>query len=73
LGELRLFVDKVRCPRTIADFEGVILLEGGSGEIDKGADPTKSHLTDGLGYYIAQRFPTRKLNLVEDDFVVATS
>ena len=72
-GNIHLFVDPVHCPKTVEDFEGVILLEGGSGEIDKGADRTKTHLTDGLGYYIANRFPIRKRNLTEADFVVAVS
>ena len=41
----------------VKDFEGVKLLEGGSGEIDKKADPMLTHLTDGIGYYIAKEFP----------------
>lgn len=72
-GECHLFVNPVACPNTVNDFECVVLLEGGSGEIDKGADRTKTHLTDGLGYYIASRFPIRKRNLTDDDCVVAVS
>lgn len=39
------------------DFEGVRLLAGGAGEIDKKADPGLSHLSDAIGYYIARQFP----------------
>ena len=37
--EVRLMVDPSRAPKTVKDFEGVTLLQGGSGEIDKGANP----------------------------------
>lgn len=57
--EARLFVDPVNCPRLVEDFEGVIVLKGGSGEIDKKNDPTKTHLTDALGYYIVAKWPVR--------------
>lgn len=56
-GEVRLLVCPVRAPHVVKDFEGVALLEGGSGEIDKKADRTLTHLTDALGYYVAERFP----------------
>lgn len=51
LGRVRLFID-VRCQNLIDDFEGVTLLEGGSGEIDKKADAKLTHMTDALGYYV---------------------
>ena len=38
-GDIRPMVDAVKAPHTVKDFEGVRLLEGGSGEIDKKADP----------------------------------
>lgn len=56
-GLVRLMVDPVRAPNVVKDFEGVRLLEGGSGEIDKRHDLRLTHLTDGVGYYIAQEFP----------------
>lgn len=31
----------------------------GAGEIDKKRDPELTHLTDGIGYYVARRFPVR--------------
>lgn len=58
-GTRKLLVDRIRAPHVVTDFEGVRLLEGGSGEIDKKADPALSHLSDSIGYYIAEVFPIR--------------
>jgi hypothetical protein len=52
-------IDPAAAPMTVKDFEGVRLLAGGSGELDKRADPKLTHLTDGLGYYIAHEWPIR--------------
>ena len=57
LGEIRLMVDPNRAPMVAEDFDSVCLLEGGSGELDKDATPKYTHWTDGLGYYIADRYP----------------
>lgn len=54
---VRLLVDPVRAPYTVKDLDGVRLLEGGSGEIDKKSDPNLSHLSDALGYYVVNEFP----------------
>lgn len=56
-GIIRLMVDSEYARHVIKDFEGVILLKGGSGEIDKKADLTLSHISDAIGYYIEARFP----------------
>jgi hypothetical protein len=56
-GDIRLMVDPVAAPAVVKDFEGVRLLEGGSGEIDKKSDPGLSHWTDSVGYYVAKEFP----------------
>jgi hypothetical protein len=53
-------VDPSRAPHVIKDFEGVVVVEGGSGEIDKKANPELSHLSDGAGYYIFREFPVKK-------------
>lgn len=53
----RMFVCKKKAPMTIKDFEGVEVLEGGDGEIDKRKSPKLSHLTDALGYYVQRTFP----------------
>lgn len=56
--EIHTYVDP-KCRRLIKDFDGVRLLEGGSGELDKKGDPKLTHISDGAGYYIAKEFPTR--------------
>lgn len=56
-GAIRLMVDARQAPETVLDLEGVKLLEGGSGEINKRGDLARTHWTDGLGYYLARRFP----------------
>ncbi len=57
-GEIRMMVNPKAAPNIVRDFEGVRLLEGGSGELDKDADEGKlSHLTDAIGYYIQYKFP----------------
>src|SRR5690606_13519334 len=56
-GTVRMMVDPSRCPHLVKDFEGVRTLEGGSGEIDKKADPALTHISDAAGYYVAKDFP----------------
>jgi hypothetical protein len=56
-GTVRMMVDPVKCPSVVKDFEGVRLLEGGTGEIDKKSDPLLSHWLDAIGYYIEKEFP----------------
>jgi hypothetical protein len=53
----RMMVDGGKAPNVLKDFEGVTLLEGGSGEIDKAVSPMLTHLTDAIGYYIEYEFP----------------
>lgn len=60
LGDIRLQVDPIRAPNVVNDFEGVTLIDGGIGEIDKKADETLSHLTDAIGYYLVREFPVKK-------------
>lgn len=57
LGEVYLVVDPTAAPNVVKDFEGVRVIQGGTGEIDKKRDPALSHLTDGVGYYINKEFP----------------
>lgn len=56
-GRIRLMVDGMACPWMVKDLEGTVLLEGGSGEIDKKKTPMLTHLTDGLGYKVEYEFP----------------
>jgi hypothetical protein len=59
-GEVRLMIDPIRAPHVVTDLEGVRLLSGGAGEIDKRADSDLSHISDALGYYISKRWPIVK-------------
>lgn len=59
-GDIHMMVDPVKAPNVVKDFEGVTLLEGGSGEIDKNADSTLTHLTDGIGYRQWIKYPVKK-------------
>lgn len=63
-GRIRMMVDPKAAPWLTKDFAGVRLLAGGSGEIDKKHDPKLTHLSDGLGYYIAKEYPVRKVQTV---------
>lgn len=56
-GDIRLMVDGKRAPHVVKDLDGVVLLKGGSGELDKKATPTLTHITDALGYYVVKEFP----------------
>lgn len=56
-GEIRLMVDPNKAPRVAKDLEGVTTLKGGSGELDKKANPELTHISDALGYYVAYEFP----------------
>lgn len=58
-GHFRLRVDPVGAPNVIKDLEGVRLLMGGSGEVDKAADRRLSHISDALGYYVVKEFPVQ--------------
>ncbi|MHC4643959.1 MAG: hypothetical protein ACYTBJ_00555 [Planctomycetota bacterium] len=58
--QVKLLVDPGCCPQIVRDFEGVILLEGGSGEIDKKSTPLLTHLTDAIGYYSEREYPVKR-------------
>ena len=50
-------IDPSKCPFMVTDFEGVTVLEGGAGELNKDGDPTLTHMSDGIGYYIFRKHP----------------
>ena len=54
-GVIKFMVDPKNCPHSVDDYEGVTLLEGGAGELDKTHDPMLTHLSDADGYYIADQ------------------
>lgn len=56
-GTIRMMIDPARAPNVVKDFEGVRTLKGGSGEIDKAATPSLTHISDAIGYYVAREFP----------------
>lgn len=56
-GKIKMMVDGAKAPHVVKDFDGVVLLKGGSGELDKKATPALTHISDGVGYYIAKKFP----------------
>lgn len=58
-GEIRLMVDPKKAPHVVTDLEGVQLLEGGSGEINKTIDDMLTHLSDALSYYMFYEFSAR--------------
>jgi hypothetical protein len=60
-GDVRMMVDPNMAPWTVKDFEGTRLVEGGSGQIDKGEKHHMlSHLTDGIGYRTWIKHPVKK-------------
>jgi hypothetical protein len=46
-------------------LEGVRLLEGGSGELDKKADAKLTHISDAPGYLVAKEFPITSRKVVQ--------
>lgn len=66
-GDIHVQIDP-KCKETIKDFEGVKILEGSVGEIDKKSDPELSHLTDGFGYYIEREYPIIRIETLDTNF-----
>ena len=58
-GTVRMAVHPRKAPNVVKDFEGVTLLKGGSGEIDKKGceDKGLTHLSEAIGYYIHEKHP----------------
>jgi len=54
---IRMMVDGYKAPNVVKDLDGVQLLKGGSGEIDKKATPTLTHISDAIGYRVEYDFP----------------
>jgi len=64
-GAVRLLIDQ-RCKYLQLDLEGVRVIEGSAGEIDKKKDKELTHISDALGYYTAKEFPVFKYWSAED-------
>lgn len=58
-GMISLIVDPVNASHVCNDLDGVTVLEGTAGEIDKDTDPELTHISDALGYYIALKHPVQ--------------
>lgn len=56
-GEVRMLVGESTSPHLIADLEGVTVIEGGAGELDKDKDAMLTHISDAFGYYVAEERP----------------
>ena len=56
-GQIHLMIDAAKAPNTVRDLEGVRVLDGGSGEIDKRHDARLTHLSDALGYHVHYHWP----------------
>lgn len=56
-GVVRFKLDPSKTPHLKTDLEGVRLLEGGSGEIDKKHDRMLTHISDAVGYYLVKEYP----------------
>ncbi len=66
--EIHMMIDIEKAPHVVNDFEGVCILEGGSGEIDKRRTPELTHMTDGIGYYVHKEFPIEKRTVTVDTY-----
>jgi len=64
---IHLMVDPKDCPHLIDDLDGVMILEGSAGELDKKSDKMLTHLSDALGYYAEYKFPvsSRRVSVVQ--------
>ena len=58
LGDPSFVIDGEYAPNVVKDFEGTRVDD--AGEIDKKRDSELTHLTDGLGYYVAKEYPVRR-------------
>ena len=62
-GEVHMFIDP-RCKELINDLDQVIWeveRNGQTGVHINKSDPNRTHMSDALGYYIAQAYPLRPL------------
>jgi hypothetical protein len=64
---VHMLFDPAEASHGVDDFEGTVLLKGGSGEIDKDKYPERTHWSDAAGYYVADRHPIRKGGFAQAD------
>jgi hypothetical protein len=63
--QARILVDPETAPHVVKDLEGVCVVEGSAGDLDK-SDQWLTHISDALGYYIHARFPVVKHAFIEE-------
>lgn len=63
-GDIRMMVDPVHAPHVVKDLEGVTIIEGSAGEIDKPAGTQLTHISDALGYYVKTEFGFKKHQMI---------
>lgn len=56
-GDIRLMVDPQFAPNVVKDLEGVTILQGSAGELDKKGSHLLTHISDAIGYYIHRIYP----------------
>ena len=66
-GQLHTLIDPTGCPHLVEDLESVVLVKGGTGELDK-SDLSLTHPSDAACYYHAEKHPLSPLTLVEETF-----
>ena len=69
-GTRRLLVDGAKAPHVVLDLEGVQVVQGGSGEIDKKKDRLLTHISDALGYYVVKEYPINEQDIVVTDLTL---
>lgn len=68
-GQTHFKVNPVRASHVCADLDLVTSIPGTAGEIDKHADPDRTHISDGLGYYIEYKFPMVSRMVTEEEIL----
>jgi len=56
-GKVRMKVDKRTAAPVATDLDETPIIKGSAGEIDKKANPDRTHHTDALGYYVIRQHP----------------
>jgi len=64
-GDCRFLLDEKHCKNLIKDLEGVRVIEGSAGQLDK-SDIKLTHISDAVGYYIHYEFPVFRYFSAED-------
>lgn len=58
-GLVRMLVDPKNARHVAEDLDGVVVVKGGAGDLDKKYDKMLTHMSDALGYYIHKKHPLK--------------